>query len=283
MRPSGLTATATATVRPRPSGQPKPPARMKQPNLPGELGETARRLVAGHRAQHVDLRRDRVEVAAVGAERDAPDLVEAAAARAQPAAARLADAAPAVEPLGQHAGGRIAVEDRHGVRDRGRHVDEAPVAADREIDGPASAFPTPQPSGPPPRAMQPAAPRVLGEAGRARRGARPRRCCGCRRRARRGCRARPTTSSGEASPRATVQSDPPAWLTHPAGPGACVRLPSAARSKIATALGNRRPATYTRAAVGAHRDARRLVHPARDARNRRPAAGRSSRPRRGAA
>ena len=61
-----------------------------------------------------------------------------------------------------------------------------------------------------------------------------------------------------------AQSEPPRWLTQPAGPAAWVRLPSAARSKIATALGKRRPATYTRAAVGADRDARRLVHAARE-------------------
>src|SRR6185436_19860740 len=58
------------------------------------------------------------------------------------------------------------------------------------------------------------------------------------------------TSSGEARPRATAQSDPPAWLTHPAGPAPCVRLPSVALAKIEMALGNLRPATYTRRPFG---------------------------------
>jgi hypothetical protein len=58
------------------------------------------------------------------------------------------------------------------------------------------------------------------------------------------------TSSGEASPRAVPQPKPPWWLTQPSGPAAWVTLPSAARSKIAIALGKRRPATYTRSPSG---------------------------------
>ena len=37
----------------------------------------------------------------------------------------------------------------------------------------------------------------------------------------------------------------PRWVTQPAVPAGCVTLPSGARSKTATPLGNRLPATYT--------------------------------------
>src|SRR5215208_4492892 len=100
-----------------------------------EAAVPAGRPVAGHRAEHVHLRGDAVDVAAVRTDGHPPDLVERAAADASPAAPSLADAADAARLLAEHSRRPVAPQDRDGVTDRGRRVHAAPVARDGEVYG----------------------------------------------------------------------------------------------------------------------------------------------------
>ena len=115
LRPSVLTVTATATVEPPSLGTAEQPAAAAdEAAVPArQLRQPAGRRVAGHRAEHVHLRGDAVDVAAVRAHGHAPDLVERAAADAAPAAPALADAADAAGRLAEHprraVAGRIAM------------------------------------------------------------------------------------------------------------------------------------------------------------------------------
>src|SRR5918994_2918441 len=133
---SVITTTTFGPLAAAPGPAEEPAAAAEEAAVPaGQLRQPAGGPVAGHRAEHVHLRRDAVDVAAVRTDGHAPDLVERAAADASPAAPSLADAAHAARLLAEHSRRPVTPQDLDGVTDRGRRVHVAPVARDGEVYG----------------------------------------------------------------------------------------------------------------------------------------------------
>ena len=132
MLPSGLTTTTSGASRPMPAAQPGSGAPEMQPASGGGSWRSA--PVFGLRTKARDRvagPRGRVDVAAVGADRDRVRFVEADRRRAS-GGAFGGDAAIGLLRLGEDAGLAVAGEDRDRVAPRGGDVDVLAVGADRD-------------------------------------------------------------------------------------------------------------------------------------------------------